>query len=164
MLYIPIYICIKKEKTIEETNWGKSLPEQKTKHILSAHSLESVFLFLGNTLSLSSLWIQIMVGHTHCILNSYTDETDAHTDEDDDNDEEEGIQRMKQCKTKITGRRLDEDHCGSVPHSWPKRIKAAICLSVCGMYVCEYVQSTLLSKNQTPTDFNARHWKLHDSS
>lgn len=43
----------KKEKTIEETNWGKSLPEQKTKHILSAHSLESVFLFLGNTLSLS---------------------------------------------------------------------------------------------------------------
>lgn len=115
MLYIPIYICIKKEKTIEETNWGKSLPEQKL-NTFYQHTVWNQFS-VSRQHTLSLFVMNSNHGHTHRILNSYTDETDAHTDEDDDDDEGEGIQRMKQCKTKITGRRLDEDHCGSVPHS-----------------------------------------------
>lgn len=74
MLYIPIYICIK--KTIEETNRGKSLPEQRTKHSISTF-WNHFFSIFGST---HSLLLSLRInGHTHIsYILAYTDERRTH--------------------------------------------------------------------------------------
>lgn len=63
------------KKTIEETNRGKSLPEQRTKHSISTF-WNHFFSIFGSTHSLLSLRIN---GHTHIsYILAYTDERRTH--------------------------------------------------------------------------------------
>lgn len=93
MLYIPIYICKKRENNRRNKQGEIIARTIKSKHILFSTPQFGISFFFSRQHTLSFFYMNPFNRHTRRILNFYTDETDAHTDDYDNDDG--GNQRTK---------------------------------------------------------------------